>query len=460
MDIASEYARQLEQLPVKEVIPRFLDFEKDVQIRSLSPLVKLYASANTVNDIFTLDLSFGIGKLERPELTQLSSYLALLGTKERSFEAFRGELQTLGSALTFDLSENRFSIKINGFEANFSKTVALVSSFMQHAKAENKKMKQLVDEEKVIRKTFYKSTDNLAHALLEKVKYGDKSVYLNKLSLQDIRKLKGDGLLQVFHDIQLTACDIYYCGTSGIEEVAGCLKEHLHIEAVTRESLSPVYRPLREYDEPAVWFCDVPDASQSIIYTYIKGQALSDENARQAARLFSGYFGGDMSSLMFQEIREFRSFAYRTNGHYTLQPLNLYDKPGEFTAMLSTQSDKTIDAISVLNELIKDMPLKPDRLPSVRQSLVNQLNNAYPAFRSIPSRIASLLNEGYTADPNETLIAGLAQMQMDDVLRFYEENIKGRPVVYMIVGNARKIDMNKLAAFGNVIRIKKEELYN
>ena len=459
-EVSSDYARQLEKIPVKEVKPRFLDFKKDVRILSLAPLAKLYASPNAVNDIFTLNISFGTGKTECPELIQLTSYLPLLGTRELSFEAFRGKLQTLGSTLLFEVDRNRFFIKVSGFDANFNETMALVSSFMQQAKAENKKIKKLTDEEKVAKKTFYKSTEDLAHALLEKIKNGEKSSYLNKLSLAEIKKLKGNDLLRIFGQTQHTACNVIYCGALPPEEVAACLKENIDLDSITRASHSPVYRQLTDYDEPAVYFCDVPDASQSIIYSYVKGGGLPDESSRHAARLFSGYFGGDMSSLMFQEIREFRSFAYRTSGQYTLLPLALQDKPGEFITMLSTQNDKTIDALSVLDELIRQMPVKPERLPAVRQSLINQLSNDYPTFRKIPGRIASLLNEGYLSDPNEKLIAGLSQIEMTDILRFYEENIKNRPVIYTITGNSRKIDMEKLSAFGKIIKVKKEDLYN
>jgi predicted Zn-dependent peptidase len=187
---------------------------------------------------------------------------------------------------------------------------------------------------------------------------------------------------------------------------------------------------------------------------------LANESERNAAKLFSGYFGGDMSSLMFQEIREFRSLAYRASGRYTLLPMSLQDKPGDFTAMLSTQSDKTIDALTVLGRLIREMPVNSERLPAVKQSLINQSVSDYPTFRKIPERIASLLNEGYHSDPNETLVTSLSKMEINDVTRFYEKNIKGRPVIYIIVGNSGKIDMEELSRFGKVIKVKKEELYN
>jgi len=459
-EASSAYSAQLEKLPVKKVSPRFLDFEKDVRILPLSAQAKLYVSGNPVNDIFTLDISYGVGRIEKPVLTQLGTYLPLLGTDELSFEDFRGKLQTLGSTLSFDVDDNSFVVKISGFDANFNETIALVMSFMRNAKAEDKKMKQLIDEEKLIKKAFYKSTDNVAHALLEKIKYGDKSFYLNKVSLAEIKKMKGEDLIGVFREIQKVSCDLYYCGTLPAEEVAGHVKEQIDFDQVTIPSNAPVYRKSLEYSEPTIYFCDMPDASQSIVYAYVQGNPLPDESSRNVARLFSGYFGGDMSSLMFQEIREFRSFAYRTNGNYLLLPLCHNDKPGEFTAMLSTQNDKTIDALTILDQLINEMPVKADRLPAVKQSLINQAGNNYPTFRKIPGKIASLLNEGYTSDPNETLLDNLTRLSMNDITRFYEENIHSRPVIYMIVGNPKKIDMNKLAEFGKIIRVKKDDLYN
>ena len=77
-------------------------------------------------------------------------------------------------------------------------------------------------------------------------------------------------------------------------------------------------------------FMDMPTASQSIVYGYAKGEVTDDAWSRHAARLFSVYFGGDMSSLMFQEIREFRSLAYRVSGRYILPPHKLEGKAGEF----------------------------------------------------------------------------------------------------------------------------------
>lgn len=317
-DASSSYAKQLEKIPEQQVAPRIIDFEKDVKTSKLTPLVTLYTTPNPLNDIFTLNISYGIGALEQPELMQLTNYLQLLGTESLSFEQFRSRLQSIGSTLAFDVTPDAFVMKVTGFDNHIDETMELVGDFIRHAKADDKKLRQIVDDAKVSEKAFFKSGDNVASALLEQVKYGDQSRYLRKLSLSQIKKLKGKDMLAIYDKVRSVQCDLHYCGTLPVEKVIGTIRQHLPLERTTVASNSPYYRELKQYDRPTVFFIDMPDMAQSIVYGYVKGDPVDDKASRHASRLFSVYFGGDMSSLMFQEIREFRSFAYRTSGRYQL----------------------------------------------------------------------------------------------------------------------------------------------
>ena len=458
-DASSSYAKQLEKIPEQQVAPRIIDFEKDVKTSKLTPLVTLYTTPNPLNDIFTLNISYGIGALEQPELMQLTNYLQLLGTESLSFEQFRSRLQSIGSTLAFDVTPDAFVMKVTGFDNHIDETMELVGDFIRHAKADDKKLRQIVDDAKVSEKAFFKSGDNVASALLEQVKYGDQSRYLRKLSLSQIKKLKGKDLLAVYGKVRSVQCDLHYCGTLPVEKVIGTIRQHLPLERTTVASNSPYYRELKQYDRPTVFFIDMPDMAQSIVYGYVKGDPVDDKASRHASQLFSVYFGGDMSSLMFQEIREFRSFAYRTSGRYQLPNHAHKGTAGSFTAMLSTQSDKTLDALSVLDSLIREMPLKPERVEAVKQTLVNRINNDYPPFRNLSEKVASARMEGFDHDPAEEFLRDIATMDMQDIIRFYREQICGRPVVYVIAGNRKRIDMKKLAEYGTIVKVKKKEIY-
>ena len=458
-DASSSYAKQLEKIPEQQVAPRIIDFEKDVKTSKLTPLVTLYTTPNPLNDIFTLNISYGIGALEQPELMQLTNYLQLLGTESLSFEQFRSRLQSIGSTLAFDVTPDAFVMKVTGFDNHIDETMELVGDFIRHAKADDKKLRQIVDDAKVSEKAFFKSGDNVASALLEQVKYGDQSRYLRKLSLSQIKKLKGKDMLAIYDKVRSVQCDLHYCGTLPVEKVIGTIRQHLPLERTTVASNSPYYRELKQYDRPTVFFIDMPDMAQSIVYGSVKGDPVDDKASRHASQLFSVYFGGDMSSLMFQEIREFRSFAYRTSGRYQLPNHAHKGTAGSFTAMLSTQSDKTLDALGVLDSLIREMPLKPERMEAVKQTLVNRINNDYPPFRNLSEKVASARMEGFDRDPAEEFLRDIATMDMQDISRFYQEQISGRPVVYVITGNRKHIDMKKLAEYGTIIKVKKKGIY-
>lgn len=456
-EASSEYAKQLEQLPVQEVKPRFIDFQKDVETVSLTPLATLYATANPVTDIFTLNLVYQVGTLEQPKLMHLANYLQFLGTDSLSFHEFRTRLQVLGSTISFDATDKQFFMRITGFDKHFKETVQLAGDFIRHVKADDKQIRQVINDAKVTEKAFFESSDNIANALLEKVKYGEQSRFLTKLSLSEVKKLKGKELLDAFVQVRQTECDLLYCGTLPVAQVREEIEASLPLKEITVAVNAPYHRDAKKYDKPTVYFMDMPTASQSIVYGYAKGEVTDDAWSRHAARLFSVYFGGDMSSLMFQEIREFRSLAYRVSGRYILH--NLEGKAGEFVTMLSTQSDKTLDALGIMNSLIHEMPEKEERISTVKQSIVNQVNNDFPSFREVPEKVAGFRRNGFDNDPSEALLSGISDMDMKDIIRFYRHNVRLKPVVYVIVGNSRRIDMKQLETYGNVIRLRKKDIY-
>lgn len=458
-DASSDYVKRLEKLPAREMTPHFLDFAHDVKRLPLSKEVNLYAVANPVNDIFSLTLNHGIGRLERAELDKLTVYLPLLATKSMSYEAFRGKLQELGSTLRFDTTDNDFRIQLNGFDTHFEETVQLLAEFMRHVEPDDKRLRQLIDEEKVIKKSLFKSGDSLADMLLEKVRYDAQSRYLTKLSLSELKHIKGAALVEAFQDAQRRACDVHYCGTLPEREVARKLSELLPLQEIQTPSSWYHARQLQRPDEPKVYVLHMKEMTQCVVYAYMYLEPLSGLCDFHLSRLFSSYFGGDMSSIMFQEIREFRSFAYQVSARLAHPPLNQVERPASFVMRLATQADKTADAIGVLQELVRNMPERPERLESVKRSIRNWVNNEYPSCRSLSLKIARLMHEGYQSDPNRDYLEVIEPLRMSDIMDFYQRRIQEGHLVYAIVGNTKQMNLKRLARFGEIVQVKKKDIY-
>ena len=456
---SSAYSRQLEQLPVEAVKPRFIDFQEDVEVMDLQPLVHLYRTLNEINDIFSLRISFGIGSLENPLLPHLSLFLHYLGTERQAFDLFRRQLQVLGSTMSFQVTDTDFVLEVTGFDRQLADTLPFIGEFLRSAKGEQKKMRLVVEEAKVVEKSFLKSSESLSKALLERVQYGSESRYLQQCSISQLRKLTAEEMIDCFQAVQEVECNIHYCGTLPMEQVAELVRKNLPLERVQKPSRSSINRPLLTYAEPQVFVCDLSHVSQSVIYSYTEGGVDPERRTAHLANVFTGYFGGDMSSLMFEEIREFRSFAYRVNARYQQPTVKHRMAPGRFQTMLSTQSDKTVDALQVLDNLLREMPQHPKRVEVVKRHIENRINNGYPTFRKISTLIARLRREGYTDDPNRLLMEALPTIGMDELMSFYQAHVQHRPTAYVIVGNLKKIGEKQLQAFGKLVKLKKGDLY-
>jgi len=290
-------------------------------------------------------------------------------------------------------------------------------------------------------------------------RHGDQSEFLNRLSLSEFQKLKGQDLVNEFKTFTRVQCDMHYCGNLDKETVAAKIRKDLVPEEITVASQTPIYRELQISNIPTVYFMDAPKSSQSIIAEYIPGKVDPDRDSRYTTSLFNNYFGESMSSILFQQIREFRSLAYSVNAKYSQPTYNHRDKKGQLVARLSTQCDKTTDAMEVLDSLVGQMPVEADRLETARQDVVNDANNQYPSFRERSSRIASFKKVGYEIDPNKELIEAVSDMKMTNIVDFYDRNIKGQPKTYIVVGNSKQIDMKKLAAFGKIVKVKPKEVF-
>ncbi len=103
-----------------------------------------------------------------------------------------------------------------------------------------------------------------------------------------------------------------------------------------------------------------------------------------------------MASIIFQEIREFRSLAYTARGYFVNRPD--VDMKGYFYGYIGTQVDKTMDAISTYIDIFKNMPKKENRLSSIRSGLTQSINTRKPAWRSQASYVRNLMKQGYEED--------------------------------------------------------------
>ena len=460
MDAKSAFAQQLEQIPVKEAEIRTVDFDKDITKQILSDHTTLYYKENPINDIFTFTLRYQNGTLHSPKLAVLASYLGALGTDSLKKQQLEQAWQRLGTTMEVAQGDERFSFNLTGPDHQLKPALQLLAHFLKAAKGDDDALSEAKDADKVDRKSFGKQKDDVLKPVLRKVAYGDKSEYLTQLSKKEIKALKSDELLEAFRDLQQYDCELFYCGRQPIADVAELSQQMLPLAQCTKPK-ADTFRPLQQYAEPTVFFYDVPKSRQNYVISYdgISPQPTAEE--RTKLKLWEEYFSGGMSSVLFQNVREFRSLAYSTSGRSITTSLAQHaQEPLAYFTATGTQADKTMEAVATIDSLLRQMPMKEENLEAARQSVLSDIQNDYPTFRGMGKYIANQLGEGYTTDPNANIARLLPGINAQDIMQFYQQHIaKNQNRVWIIIGDRKLTDMKALSHYGKVVELKKEEIY-
>lgn len=102
-----------------------------------------------------------------------------------------------------------------------------------------------------------------------------------------------------------------------------------------------------------VFVYNAPGARQANVGTYTVLPPSPTVPRRVTEQLWAEYFGGSMSSVLFQEIREFRSLAYSSYGWLTLPLMAKFgDAPTAFHTITGTQADKVLTAVATVDSLV------------------------------------------------------------------------------------------------------------
>ena len=454
----SAFAQRLEQIPVRDVAPRLLDFGRDAVKVKMNGGNTLYAGPNPLNNIFTLIINFHKGTLQDKLLSAAVEYVGELGTDSLDVKEFGAAMQRIGAEMSFATDEQQTMLVLKGEEKNIEAALGLLGHFLDRMKPDEEKLKSTKDAAGPTEKSFWDDNTEVFGALAFKVMHGDRSTYLTRLTTKELKKVKSNELIASIKGLYDTRCDISYSGNLQPSQVAEMITRNL--PQLTGAQENPMQEiVLQTPQTPTVYVFDMPKSRQTIVGLYRPLADVASDRDKACLKAWGEYFGGGMSSVLFQEVREFRSMAYAAQGVPMTPTLARSANPCGYLSLVATQADKSMQAVHLLDSLINDMPLNPENMAVARQSLLNDVNNSYPTFRGKPLTIALSERAGHTRDSHTALVEQLPTLSQADIEAFYSQHIKGQPYQLMIVGDVKKLDLKALARYGTVVKVKKDDIY-
>ena len=455
----SEFSRYLETLEIPKLPMKYLDFKKDAEQRDLSAndLVRLYKVGNEINDLFSLDLLFFRQSYYHPLQTYLEQYLDLVGGAEMSAHELNQRLQSLGATITYESKPSFFCIRISGFDHYLSETIALVGSILNDIKVEKPQIKKIIEARKISDRAIKADITELSKRLLDLARYGEKAPYKADLSLSKIKQLKAQDMVEEFHHLLQSELDIHYTGKLDIEKVASCIKSSFNLDAISECGEGYFYVPSILPSGNRILLHNEPSATQVVIKGYLPMGVLSDYE-KSILRVYSTYLGSGMSSLLFQEIREYRSLAYSVSSFASFAPHSIHDGQTDLLVYLSTQTDKLLEVIELLNKLIHRSPDDPNRLEIAINTLRSDVRSTYPAMRMKSRTIASHIRQGYNKDIALIIEDNLKSITLQEVLDFHIDKVIKSPITLSMIGNIDDKMVAQLSESFQITRVSKKQL--
>ena len=188
-----------------------------------------------------------------------------------------------------------------------------------------------------------------------------------------------------------------------------------------------------------------------------KGEPFKAENLAKTT-LFNTYFGGGLSSIVFQEIRESKSLAYSAWANYS--NARKKDDSNYVMAYMGTQANKMPQAVDAMMQLMNDMPESVEQFEAAKKSVLKELASQRITKSSIFWNYERLQKLGIDKDNREEMYNAIKNMKIEDIRDFFNKNIKGENYNVMVIGNKKDIDFKALKRLGDVREMDIDYLFN
>lgn len=450
----SAFLTKVNAMPEEEIKPVWLDYNKDIQ-KSSSNGVEVLAVANNDNELFSLVYRFPLGKWNNRLLGLAAGYLEFLGTKEKSSEQFSKDFYKLATDFSVSAGNEETTVSIAGLDRNFGPSVQLIQDLLKNCVADQAAFDAYIARLKKSRINAKENKGAIMDGLKAYAKYGSKNPFNYTFTDTELDQLKAADLVQVLHDLAKTKHTVLYFGPKKIAQMTAALPA-LKGDAGTFLAIPT-----------GTSFKELPTTeNQVLVSNYKMKQAeifwFRNSDSYNVAltptvSLFNAYFGGGMGSIVFQTIRESKALAYSTYAFYAPP----YKKENHYTvgAYIGTQSDKFMDAISGMNELIDVLPESSKSFETAKLSLMKSIASERVTNTGILNSYLAAERLGNQTDIRKTVYEKIPALTFSDVKAFHAKEFSKKPYIYCIVADESGLKTEDLNGLGKVRKLSLEEIF-
>lgn len=456
-DAESEFFTNFKNAEPENVEPQFIDFETTLKSEKLSDGVDYYYAKNPSNQLAYIYYNVEMGSHHIKKLPIAFNYLKYIGTNEYSLEDLSKEFYKFGISYNASSSSDRSYVYVSGLDENLDKGLELLEHIITNAVVDQDAYDKVV--EKILKdranNKLNKSTI-LWRGMFSYAKHGEVNPFNDIISEEELRKIDPQELIDLIKDVFNHEHKVFYYGPKTQEEAKQLIATYHITDKEFKEIPEKREYPDMEYTESKVFFCDY-DMVQSHLILLSKDKIFDAKDLPQIA-LFNEYFGGSMSSIIFQEFRESAGLAYSAYAGY--RNPSRKDYPNYVYGFIATQPDKIEIALNKFNTLLNEIPLSENAFENAKEAIVKRINTQRIIKDKIYWTYMKNKDLGIYYDYRKDVYDFANNASFEDMEKFFNENVKGKTYTYVVLGKKDEVDFNVLKKFGKVEELTLEQIFN
>ena len=453
-DAQSDFLKEIVASEVKPIEPRFVDFEKDMSRFEAQSGIEVLYKQNTTTDYFSLEYMFDLGRIADPALGLAFDYVSYLGTVAKTAEQIASEMYGLACSFGLRATDSRCYLSLSGLGENMEQAMDIFEDLLANAVADEAILANVKQDMLKSRADAKLNQSRNFSALQSYVIYGEEGMKY-RLSNEQVEALTSEELIAKVRDVLTKQHTVVYYGPATEKELLASLKEHHNVpeapEALEIKRLTTVPTPdnrvfIAEYDANQIYYIQYSNRGE-------KFDVANDADLD----LYNEYFGGGMSGIVFQEMREARGLAYSARAYMSTP--TYADGEYSFTAYIATQNDKMKQAIEAFDEIINTMPESEAAFNVAKESYINQIRTLRYTKASVLNAFIRTRDMGLDCDRARAVFEKVQTMTLDDVKAVQEQWVKDRNYHYCILGDSKNLDLNYLRTLGPITFLSQEEIF-
>ncbi len=453
----SAYLRDFKKIKSKELQPEFVDFEKEITRNAINPGIELCYVKNKENELFTLQYVLSMGKRQNKKLELAFGYLPFLGTTKYSPQELQKELFRYGLSLNVHTGEERTYVSISGLNKSFEKGVELLEHIIGNLNPDKKIYDKYI--EGILKERTDQKLDKntiLWKAMYNFGRYGDTSSFTQILSADELKNIKPNELTNTVRDVFNHRHRIYYFGNTSVAEITPILERNHKIVKTLIEY--PEFKEFKEKEtnQNTVYFVNY-DMVQANIVLLSKDQIFTKE-ILPMSDLFNEYYGGNMSSIVFQEIRESKALAYSAYAFYDT-PIKI-NRSNYTVAFVATQVDKLKAATDAMIDLMNNMQRSEKAFEAATDAIIKRIDSERVNDSQLFWTYQNNLDRGILNDARKETYDKIKIARMENLQKFFDEHVKNKTYTFLILGNKNLLDKTTMEKLGKVKELSLEEIFN